>query len=248
MASRATKKKPTTARKATRKTAAKKRPAASKRAPAMNPAIKQQSAELYQLPFNAEQFDEAARQASDQLRSATESVMQTSNEMMQQIFAATGQAVNQAPSPKAAAPDVSEIASRAIDYSRDSFEQFSQMAGISSSSAQESAEMLRENIDAFMTSVNIFAQIAKQLAAHSVAFSNRSFNQQVELSKQALTCRTLNDWFDLSSAYAKSTTENFFSEMLAVSEMLFQGATEISDPIQTSVNESAQRARKIMEA
>ena len=244
MASKTAKKKPA----ATSRTASRSRNAASvKRASAVNPAFAQQSAKLYQLPFNQDDMGEAARQASESLRATAEGMMKASNDMMQQFFANAPKASQGNGAFNGAFTNGAE---QAFSFGKNPFEQFSKefsKASSKSFAANEAFELIRENIEAMVACANIAANLSKQLAAHSVAYSNRSFSQHVELSKQALACRTLNDLFDLSSKYAKTFFDSFFSESIAISELVFQGASDISEPLNERINESADRVNKMIQ-
>lgn len=252
MASKTAKKKPA----ATSRNASRNRSTSSvKRASAANAAFAQQSAKLYQLPFAQEDVGEAARQASETMRATAENMMKASNDMMQQFFAQAPQAAAAAknnPFTNGAEQAFSFAGPQAFSFGKNPFEQFSKefskAASGKSFAANESFELVRENVEALVACANIAANMSKQLAAHAVAYSNRSFSQHVELSKQALACRTLNDLFDLSSKYAKTFFDSFFSESIAVSELMFQGASDISEPLNERINESAERVNKIIQA
>lgn len=276
---------------AKRKPAATSRPASSrnrntsvKRASAATPAFAQQSAKLYQIPFNQDDMGEAARQASESMRATAENMMKASNDMMQQFFANAPKAAsangafpgNEQAFSFAATPAFNFNGANPFEqftkglgsnpfeqftkgfganpfeqftkgFGSNPFEQFTKNAGSNSRVANESFDLIRENIEAMVACANIAANMSKQLAAHTVSYSNRSFSQHVELSKQALACRTLNDLFDLSSKYAKTFFDNFFSESIAISELVFQGASDISEPLNERINESAERVNKMMQ-
>lgn len=271
MASKTAKKKPA----ATSRTASRNRSTTSvKRATAANAAFAQQSAKLYQLPFAQDDMGEAARQASETMRATAENMMQASKDMMQQFFAQAPQAASAMKNgayANGAEQAFSFAAPQAFNFAganpfeqfskgfanpfeqfskgfANPFEQFSKKAGSTSRAANESFDLIRENIEALVACANIAANMSKQLAAHAVAYSNRSFSQHVDLSKQALACRTLNDLFDLSSKYAKTFFDSYFSESIAISELLFQGASDISEPLNERINESAERVNKIIQA
>lgn len=199
----------------------------------------QGSAQLFYLP-STEEVNKAAHQAQETMRSAAESMMKTSSEMFGQFFG----------NPSAASAPVESAttaaAEQAFAYGRDALSQFTQFAQ-GAGAPSGNAAIMRENVDAMLECANIYAALSKQLAAHSVAFANRSFNLKIELLKQWLACRTLNDLFDVSSSYSKSVMENIFTQTIAVSEVLFKGASSIADPINACVNENAERARKMMQ-
>jgi hypothetical protein len=94
--------------------------------------------------------------------------------------------------------------------------------------------------------LNLATSVSKELAADTINYLNKQFGQNVELSKQALTCRTLNDMFDLATRITKANLDGFFSQSVKISEMVFQCATDVSEPINDRISESASRLSKVM--
>jgi len=81
-----------------------------------------------------------------------------------------------------------------------------------------------------------------------ISYMNQTFAQNVELSKQIFNCRTLNDMFDLSSRFVKSNLDGFFNESVKVSELAFNGAGEIAEPLNERISESTERLVKAVAA
>ena len=79
-------------------------------------------------------------------------------------------------------------------------------------------------------------------------YANKNFSQNVELSKEVLQIRTLNDLFDLGTRFMKTNLDSFFSQSVKLSEKLFQTATEVSEPLNERISESADRISKAMAA
>ena len=226
-----------------------------------------QSAKLYQMPFAQGDMGAAAQQASEQVKSATESMMKMSNEMMQQLFAqsspkasAASQAFNPAAffqqMPQMKMPqmpnmpqfDMASAQEKLAAFARESSEQLARASQGSSRASAEAVELARENIQAATEVCNVAVAVTKELAAELISYANKQFAQNVELSKQVLSCRTLNDMFDLATRITKTNLDGFFSESVKVSEMLFQCATDVSEPLNERVSETTDRLTKAMAA
>jgi hypothetical protein len=235
------KKKPSASKRPAAKPAAKTASAAkAKSAPASANSWAQQSAKLYQLPFAQADASQAAKQATDTVRSATEQFMKFGNDMMQQLFSGAKQPQFAAFDPKAS--------EKAFAYSRESADQLAKSANTANRAMSEAAELTRENAEAIVEVGNIAVNVSKQVSAELINYANSTFSQNVELSKQALNCRTLNDMFDLSSKIMKSNVDAAFNESIKVSELLFQCATDISEPLNERISESTERLTKVVAA
>jgi hypothetical protein len=204
--------------------------AAVKRSPSVNPT--NQTAQTYAFPFSQNDMSEAARQASDTMRSAAENMMKTSNDMMQNMF-------NQPSGASFPGMDALKQSQKMFSFGANSSEQFQRQAQSVNRGAGESMDVLRQNLSAFMDCCNIAMNVSKQVSAECIAYSNKNFAHNVELSKQVLQCRTLNDMFDLHSRFIKLNLEAFFTESVKLSEMLFQCAGDISEPLNDRFTQTA---------
>lgn len=238
----ATKKKPATKRPAA--TAAKKPAAAA--ASAQQQAWTKQTAKLYQFPFSNSDMGEAAQRATETVRSTAEQFFKAGSDMLQQF---TGQ---QAALPNFQFPSFpafdAKAGEKAFGFGAGASEQFTKSAGSAGRIASEAASLSRENAEALVECGNIAATVTKQLSSEVMGYLNKSFAQNVELSKQAFGCRTLNDMFDLQTKIVKSNLDAFFSESLKISEIAFQCASDISEPLNERLSESTERLSKVAAA
>lgn len=223
-----------------------------------------QSAKLYQLPFAQADMGAASQHAAESVKSAAENMVKMGNDMMQQMFGSqaksfAAQAFNPAAflqqlqqhmpaMPQMPSFDPAAAQEKLAAFARETSDQISRSSQSTSRAAAEAVEISRENIAAAVEVCNVAVTVIKQLAAEMVSYANRQFGQNVELSKQVLTCRTLNDMFDLSTRVMKSNLDAFFSESVKVSEMIFQCATDVSEPLNERVSDSTDRLAKAMAA
>ena len=222
-----------------------------------------QSAKLYQLPFAQGDMGAATQQAAESVKSATENAVKMSNEFMQQMFGQQAKAAKPSFDPAQmfkqfqkqmpampAMPnfDMGEAQEKLSSFARESSEQMSKASQGANRAAAEAMESAREQISVMTEVCNVAASVSKELAAEMINYLNKQFAQNVELSKQVLTCRTLNDMFDLSTRITKANLDAFFSQSVKVSEMVFQCATDVSEPLNECVSQTSVRMAKAMSA
>lgn len=209
-----------------------------------------QSSKLYQLPF-------AQNEAADSVKSATENMVKMSTDMLQQLFSqnskansATSKIAEAFPSQyfTASSFDPAEVQEKFTSFAREAAEQLSKSASTANRAVSEATTLSRENAQAAVDVANVAVAVSKELSAEIVSYVNKVFSQNVELSKQALTCRTLNDLFDLSTRIMKTNLDGFFNESVKVSEMVFQCANDVSEPLNERVSHSTERLTKAITA
>ncbi len=212
-----------------------------------------QSAKLYQLPFAQGTTADTTQHAAKNMQSATESMMKMGSDMMQQMFSQAKQAGAAAsqPSmmqymPNMQSFDASSAQEQMASFSRSSTEQMSKSAASFNSMMGEAMELARENAEAMMDVSNIALSVSKELGAEFAGYMNKLFSQNAELSKEVLSCRTLNDMFDLSGRMMKNNLDGFFSESVKMSEMMFQCATDVSEPLNERMSETSERMTRAM--
>ncbi len=228
-----------------------------------------QSAKMYQFPLDQNSAEDAAKTAAATMKNATESMMKMSTDMMQKMFGQTStpsfnaEAFNPATMfknmpqmPKMEMPtmpqmpgfDAAAMQEKMSHFTRESAEQMAKSSSNATHAMNEAMALSRENLQVLMDVTNIAVTVSKQLGAESVSYMNKLFAQNTDLSKQVLSCRTLNDMFDLASRVMKTNLDSFFSESVKMSEMLFQCATDVSEPLNDRVSETTERMTKAMAA
>lgn len=144
--------------------------------------------------------------------------------------------------------DAGQMHEKFTKFAQETSEQLSRAASGSGKAVNEAMDLSRENAEAMVEVMNVAVAMCKEMGAEAISCANKSFSRNVELSKEAFTCRTLNDVFDLMSRCLKSNLDGFFSQSVRFSEMLFQTATDVSEPINERISESADRMSKAMVA
>lgn len=204
-----------------------------------------QSAKLYQFPFQGD-VGEATKKAAEHVQSATENALNFAN----QLFSQNGQKTGFDPAAMFKNPnfDAGDAQEKLSKFAKESAEQLNKSAGNAQSALNEGVKLARENGEVVVEVTNIAVSVSKELGAEYISYLNKAFAQNVELSKQVLTCRTLNDLFDLSSRFMKTNLDSFFSESIKLSEKLFRLSTDVTEPLNERVSETAERLSKVLSA
>lgn len=127
---------------------------------------------------------------------------------------------------------------------KDGAAQIQKSSDMASRSVGEMMSMSKENVDACVACSNVAVSTSKHVGAELFNYANKSFSQNVEMSKELFGCRTLNDMFDLQSKVMKTNLDHFFSESVKMSEMIFKSATKAAEPLNETVSRTAKRLSK----
>ena len=150
--------------------------------------------------------------------------------------------------PQMANLDMGASGEKLSKFAQESSEQLNKASQSASRAGAEAMEISRESVAAMTEALNIVASVSKELAAEMVSYMNKQFSQNVELGKQVMTCRTLNDMFDLAGRFMKTNLDGFFSQSVHVSEVMFEQTTAITEPLSARVTETSERLTKAASA
>ncbi len=177
----------------------------------------------------------AALAAVETTRSSAESIAKLSTDTLKEFFASGSEEAQKAHEKIfAVGRESAENVSRAVDAFTRTLTDFVSVA--------------RENADAAVEVSHIAADIAKSINAELVGCTNTNFSDNVELCKEAFSCRDINDAFELQSKWLSTNVENFFAQSTRLAEMFFQLATEAAEPINERVAEATERFSKSLAA
>ena len=144
--------------------------------------------------------------------------------------------------------DLASMQEKLTGFTRESAEQMSKTTASAGHAMNEAVELCRENAEATAEVANLAVTMSKEITAEVIGYLNKVFSQNVEMSKQVMSCRTLNDVFDLIGKVTKTNLDSFFSENVKLSEMLFQCATDVSEPLNDRMTETTERLTKALAA
>ena len=131
---------------------------------------------------------------------------------------------------------------------RESTENVSRAVDALTRTLSDFVSVARENADAAVEVNHIAADIAKSINSELVNCANTNFSDNVEICKEAFTCRDINDMFDLHSKWLSVSMDNFFNQSTRLAEMVLQLATEAAEPINERVAEATERFSKTLAA
>lgn len=137
---------------------------------------------------------------------------------------------------------------KAFAIGREGAETLAKSADAVTKALYEAIGLSRDGIETCIECGNITAELASDLSREAFDYANRAFSDQVEMSKEFLACRTLNDMFDLQNRMVKSSIDNFFSESTKLSERLFDYTTETLEPINERVAQATEQLSKALAA
>lgn len=180
-------------------------------------------------------FRPAQKAAGKTTHAATENVMKLGTDAVREFFS-TG------------AGEAQKAQEKVFAIGRENAENIARSADAATKSLNDAIAVARENIEAYVESGNVVSEMTKTLSSELFHFANQSAARNMEVSKELFACRTLNDVFELQSRLFKSNVDNFFSESVKLSELMFQYATEAAEPLNERASHAAERFSKSLAA
>lgn len=171
--------------------------------------------------------------AVESSRSSAENVVKIGTNAVKELFAnSTGEA--------------QKAQEKVFALSRESAANIAKSADAMTKAMYEGIAISRDNMEAAMACGNITAAYAREISDQLTEYTNDAFATQMELSKNAFNCRTLNDMLELQNRFMRSTLDSFFNESLKLSEKMFEYTTEALEPVNERIAESTEQFQKVL--
>lgn len=188
-----------------------------------------------------EQFVETASKTAPRL-SAIESNATTPDQM---LHAGTEAAKDFL---KAGTMEAQKTQEKVLSFSREGLEHFSKNADKTARSMAEVFSVSREQFDALMESGKIASDLGRDLHSNMVNEMNTLFTENMELSKELLSCRTLNDLVEIQNRALQCNLSRFFENSARLTDAWFKLATDAAEPVATQSTHVATRLNKAIAA
>lgn len=137
---------------------------------------------------------------------------------------------------------------RLFSMGRESVEQMAKSTDAATKAMMEAISASRDSVETCLECGNATAALAKQLSSEWFESTNRALSESVEMSKAALSCRTMSDMVELNNRAVRQACDQFFSQSTRLSDMLFDYSSEALEPLSARASETARRFSKAVAA
>jgi len=142
------------------------------------------------------------------------------------------------------ASEAQKVREKALEISRESADKLAKSADVISKSAYEVAGLSRGNMEAAVECGNLTASFAKDLSSEIFEYTNKAFSDNLEISKEIFSCRTITEMAELQNKLIKNSLNSFLNETGKIAGMLFEYSNEALEPINERVSEATEKLSK----
>lgn len=101
----------------------------------------------------------------------------------------------------------------------------------------------KQNLEAVVASVTAATKGAEAISAQTIAFSKQAFEDQVAAAKQLAGAKSVQEAFELQTAWAKSAFEGYIANFGKLTETVTEAAKETVKPLNERVAAVVERAQ-----
>ena len=98
----------------------------------------------------------------------------------------------------------------------------------------------KKNLDAMVESATVAQKGAEALSQQALGFAKTSWEDSVAASKELSTARSVQELFELQTAWAKKSMERYMAELTRTNEILTSTVKDSLKPINDRVSESVE--------
>lgn len=99
----------------------------------------------------------------------------------------------------------------------------------------------KQNLEAVVASVTAATKGAEALGAQAIAFSKANFETQIAAAKSLSSAKSVQEVFELQTAFAKSALESYMAEMGRMSETVSASMKDSMKPLNERVTALVER-------
>lgn len=144
------------------------------------------------------------------------------------------------------ASEAQKVQEKAFEMGREGAEQISKSADAMTKSLYEAISISRDNVETLVECGSLTASLAKDVSSEMIEYANKTFSDNVEISKSVFACRTINDMVDLQNKIVKSSLDSFFNQSSKLTGMFFEYSTEALEPINERVSQATEQLSKTL--
>lgn len=137
---------------------------------------------------------------------------------------------------------------KVLSLGREGMESWSKAAEQATRSLAQNFSVNKEQFDALMESGKIVSDLGREFHEQLVADANALFSENVELSKDLLACRTLNDLVEIQKRAVQSNVSRMLDQSARLTETWFRFATEAAEPLCTQASKASHHLNKTFAA
>lgn len=187
---------------------------------------------------------EASQQAQAMLRQVSD-IAKKSSEQLSHIASygfQSGEAVQQWMD--SASGEMQKAQEKMMAISREGADQWNRQSSQANEAATEVTQLQQDAFGVVVECGNIASDATQEMTQEVVHFINERISEQLSLSKEFLGCRTVNQYFDLNSRWARTQLDSFFNESLRLSDLFFKYSQDITEPVSQHTQSTVSRMNR----
>lgn len=146
------------------------------------------------------------------------------------------------------ASEAQKAQEKAFAFGKETADQLAKSADAVTKSIYEAVAISRDNIETIIECGNLTASLAKDVSGEVFEYANKAFSDNIELSKDIFSVRTINDLVELQNKAVKNSLDAFFNQSVKLSGMVFEYSTEALEPINERVAQATDQFSKKLSA
>lgn len=173
-------------------------------------------------------------------------IILTSNPQRNTLMTQTNKKSSEQPSAKLALPsaasnnanEAKKTREKVFAIGKDGAEHLAKSADAVTKTLNDAIAMSRDNMETCIECGNLTTTFATDISSEVCDYTNKALSDTAEASRELFACRTINDMFELQNKIVKNTMDSFFDQSTKLSEIMFEYATEVLEPINKQVTKA----------
>lgn len=185
--------------------------------------------QVHKSPANVQSAAKIATHSSDKIASAAFTAAESGRETIESMARLCTDTMKDAFAN--GAEETQKAHDKVFAVGRESSQNISRAIEALTRTLNDLVALCRENADATVEVGYIVADLSKSIHSEFINCANTNFADNLEICKEAFSCRNINDIYDLQSKWLSTNIDNFFAQSSRLGEMCFQLAWNPPSPL-----------------
>lgn len=138
---------------------------------------------------------------------------------------------------KAATKQVEEFTAEAKKTMEEGVEKMTKSVGDATAFGQM-------NVEAMIASGKVFAKASEEMNAEIIAFSKKSYEEGMAAAKELSASKSVTEFFEKQTGFAKSAFENFVSEATKINDIYAAATKDAMEPLNARFTAAADMVKE----
>lgn len=131
-----------------------------------------------------------------------------------------------------------------LSFGQESADQLAKSADAAGKAMSDALDFSKENMEAAVECGAVLSDAAREMGDEVMASINEVLSENLEIAKDTLACRTVNDFIELQNRFVRTNVDRALEQTAKISETMFRLTAEAVEPMNERIGGATEKLTK----